>query len=103
MILGNLGEPAALKKSYGQVKARRAVLALVITVGEKIEDRRRQSRVTENMGNGLINFGIANSALFVTWTTTISNHRDNKPMLDTLAIVLVAREPCDCTDRARCK
>jgi hypothetical protein len=61
MILGNLGEPAALKKSHRQVKPRRAVLALIVTVGEKVEDRRRQPRVTQSMGDRPIDLGIATS------------------------------------------
>jgi hypothetical protein len=59
--------------------------------------------VTKSMDNGPIDLGIATSALLVSWAAAISNHGDNKPVLDTLAIVLVARQPCDCTDRARCK
>src|SRR5262249_40945678 len=34
---------------------------------------------------------ITTSALFVSWTAAIANHRDYKPVLDTLDIVLVAR------------
>jgi hypothetical protein len=87
MMLGDLGEPATLKKSPWQVKPGRAVLALIVTVGEKVEDGRRQPRVTQSMGDGRpIDLGIATSALFVSWTAAISNHRDNKPMLDMLAI-----------------
>jgi len=64
MILGNLGEPAALKKSHWQVKARRAELALVVTVGEKLEDRRRHPGVTAEYGRWP-DLRITTSALFV--------------------------------------
>ena len=103
VILGNFAELAALEKSYRQVEARRTILAFVVTVWEKIEDRRRQPGVTKRVDHRPIDLGIAASALLVGRAAAVSDHGDDKPVLDALAIVLVAREPCDCTDRTRSK
>jgi len=37
------------------------------------------------------------------WAAAVSDHGNDQPMLDALAVLLIAREPCNRTDRARCK
>src|ERR1700681_3560090 len=103
VILGNFAELAALEEPYRQVEPRRTVLALVVTVWRKIKDRRRQPRVTKSVNNRPIDPGIATSAFLVGRAAAISDHGNDQPMLNALAALLIAREPCDCTDGTRCK
>src|SRR6267142_1040825 len=103
VVLGNLSELAALEEPHRQVEPRRAILALIVAVWRKIKNRRRQPGVTNGVDNRPIYRGTATSAFLVGWAAAVSDHGNDQPMLDALAVLLIAREPCNRTDRTWCK
>src|SRR5262249_12637066 len=103
VIFWNLPKLTTLEKTHRQIKSRRTILTLIITVRKEIEDCRRQPRVSKDVGDSLIDLGIATTAFFVGWSSAVAHHGDHEPTLDASAPVLVACEPGDRADRTRRK
>src|SRR5215467_7086767 len=98
VILRNLTEPATLEKSNWQVECRRAILTLVVTIWKKLKNLRRHPRVLQNVYDRPIDFSFAAPTPLVSWAAGISNHRNDEPVFNSLAIVFIARKPRDCAD-----
>ena len=103
MILRKCAKHAALKKPNRQVEARGAELALVITIGRKVDNVRRHARVAKNVRYRPIDISIPTPALLVGRTSTIAYRGDNQPVFDTADLVLIACKPSYCTDCSRCE
>src|SRR5262249_16407362 len=103
MILRKCAEHAALKKPNRQVEARGAVLALVITIGRKVDNVRRHARVAKNVRYCPIDISIPPPPLLVGRPSTIAYRGDNQPVFDTTNLVLIACKPSYCADCSRCE
>ncbi len=100
VIFGNRAEFAALKQADRQIEARRAVLAFVIAVRGKVQDRRRQSGLLQRVDHRAVDLRVSAPAFLVRRPAAVSDHGNDEPVLDACGAVLVAGEPGDCADRA---
>src|SRR5262249_33431183 len=78
----------------------RTVLAFVIAVREKIQNRGCQPRVAQSMNHRSVNLRVAAPGPLICWATTISDHRNDKPMFDVLRAGFIACKPGDCANGA---
>ena len=74
VILRNFSELTALEKSNRQIKSWRTILAFVVAIGAEIENRRRQSRMAQNVDNRPVDLGISVPAFLVCGATAITDH-----------------------------
>src|ERR1700722_8677021 len=73
-------------------------MTFIIAIGRKVLNRRRQSGVTKNVSDGAIDRRITAAGFLISWTTPVADHRDDKSVLYTRALVLVGRQPSDGPD-----
>src|SRR5581483_7943400 len=97
MVFGKLPPDTAHQAAHGQVEARRAVLALVVTVRREFEDFSRLTTVPQDVCHGTVHAGIAATALFIVEATRVSHAGEHPPMPDTLHTPGVSRQPSDRT------
>src|SRR6185437_7294454 len=94
VVLGILAVRRTHETAHGQVEPRRAVLPLVVAVGDEVGDGVRP-RVPQDMGDGAIDRRIAPAGAFVREGPRIADAREHQSMLDVRHDVFVTREPGD--------
>ena len=104
MILREGSPDASHETAYGKIETRRAVLALIVAVGRKFHHLGGLALVPENDSGRPINISVSLPALLV---MKASRHPLGKsaPTHDESVryVFVIAREPCDRSDRARNK
>src|SRR5262249_49703327 len=83
-----------------QVEAGRAILPLVVAIGDKGRDAVRHLIVSEDMSNDAVDRGIAATTLFVGHAAGIAEAGKDEAVDDMSELVLVARKPSQRSDRA---
>src|SRR3989338_1101524 len=100
MILRKFSMLAAHKTTHRQIETRRAILALIVTVREKIDHVIVRSGLPQNMHKRAVYLRVASAASLVSRTIFIPHAGQNEPMLNKFCTRFVAGKPCNRTDRA---
>src|SRR5690349_7212472 len=84
-----------------QIKTRRAILPLVVAIGDEGRDAVGHLIVPEDMSDNAVDGGIPPPALLIGYAAGIAEAREDQAVRNMPDFILVAREPSERSDRAR--
>src|SRR4030095_1840670 len=98
MIFRALTVRRAHHAAHRKVESRRAILALIIAIWEKVDHLMRITGVFQDVDEGAVDLRISTPAAFVGYTPCVTYGSENEPMTNTFDDILILRKPCNRTD-----